>query len=93
MSPARTEAGCGATPEQAAQGKHCAAADGEPVRMCVICRRRFPKRELARYTVAPSGELLFDARKTGPGRGWYVCADETCRRKFAAFRPSRRRRG
>ena len=64
-----------------------------PVRMCVICRRRFPKGELTRYTRGAAGELIFDAKKTDPGRGWYVCADERCRQKIVGYRPSGRRKG
>ena len=62
-----------------------------PERMCVICRRRFPKAELARYVAGPSG-MTFDEEKTMPGRGWYVCSDTGCRNRFAKFRPGVRRK-
>lgn len=72
-----------------------APADGEtvtaPERMCVICRRRFPKAGLARYVADASG-MTFDEEKTMPGRGWYVCSDTECRKRFAKFRPGVRRK-
>lgn len=64
-----------------------------PVRMCVICRRRFAKATLVRHVLTPQGALLVDAEKNKPGRGWYVCSDPVCERKFAHYRPNARRRG
>ncbi|MBO4335674.1 MAG: YlxR family protein [Desulfovibrio sp.] len=62
--------------------------------MCVICRGRFPKAELTRYCLTPEGVLREDENKNSPGRGWYICRDAQCARKFAKFRPvSRARRG
>ena len=68
------------------------SADG-PVRMCVICRQRFPKTDLLRYTLTPEGGLALDADKTRPGRGWYVCEQESCQARFARFKPAKRRVG
>ncbi len=66
----------------------------EPVRMCVICRGRFPKAELTRYCLTPEGVFCKDEQKNSPGRGWYICRDAQCAQKFAKFRPvSRARRG
>lgn len=60
----------------------------EPVRMCVVCRRRFPKGELMRY-VCPdaTGSLetdgpVPDPEKNKPGRGYYVCVQDRCREIF-----------
>ena len=61
-----------------------------PVRMCVICRRRFPKKELSRHVVTEGG-LEGDSTQTRPGRGYYVCSDAACAAKFARFRPQGRR--
>ena len=61
-----------------------------PVRMCVICRRRYPKKALQRHVVAGGG-LEGDSTQTRPGRGYYVCSDEACLSKFAKFRPQTRR--
>jgi hypothetical protein len=52
--------------------------------MCVICRRRFPKHELARH-VADDRGLTADAAKRAPGRGFYLCADPGCAQKFAKY--------
>lgn len=64
-----------------------------PVRMCVICRRRFAKAALTRHVRDAHGNLIIDAPQTSPGRGWYLCDDPTCAARFAKFRPSRRRKG
>ncbi|MDD6180760.1 MAG: DUF448 domain-containing protein [Desulfovibrionaceae bacterium] len=64
-----------------------------PERMCVICRRRFPRRELRRHVLSPSGELCVDERQTMPGRGWYLCADPCCMQKFAKYKPRARHKG
>ncbi|MBU3831671.1 MAG: YlxR family protein [Candidatus Desulfovibrio faecigallinarum] len=68
------------------------SADG-PVRMCVICRQRFLKTDLLRYTLTPEGCLALDEDKTRPGRGWYVCEQESCKTRLARFRPAKRRAG
>lgn len=66
-----------------------------PERMCVICRKRFPKGELQRHVAceaspAAPGGLAHDPRQSRTGRGYYVCADETCLRRFAGFRARRK---
>ncbi|MBO4369061.1 MAG: DUF448 domain-containing protein [Desulfovibrio sp.] len=57
-----------------------------PVRMCVICRRRFLKSELTRFRLMPDGVLQKDEKQIGPGRGWYICSDPHCAKKFLSFR-------
>jgi hypothetical protein len=59
-----------------------------PVRMCVICRRRFSKDELQRFTCPVHGALTLTADSTGnrPGRGFYLCRDAACRNKFERFK-------
>ena len=66
--------------------------------MCVICRGRFPKESLTRYVrPLPGGEgaepngLLADPGQILPGRGAYVCENESCREKFARFRAKRKK--
>ena len=58
----------------------------EPERMCVVCRKRFPKRELARYvppeTMSPDQGPVPDPAMTSPGRGFYVCGQARCRERF-----------
>lgn len=58
-----------------------------PIRMCVICRRRFAKKQLSRHILDCAGLLKFDERKEMPGRGWYCCTDPLCREKFEKFKP------
>lgn len=65
-----------------AEGKHT------PLRMCVVCRKRFPKKELTRY-VCPTDvrELetngpVPDPEKIKSGRGFYVCDAAHCREIF-----------
>lgn len=55
-----------------------------PVRMCAICRERFPKQELHRYALPAAGAEgpLPDPEQKLPGRGIYVCGQDACREKF-----------
>jgi predicted RNA-binding protein YlxR (DUF448 family) len=67
-----------------------------PIRTCVICRERFPKTALARYTVlATPGEtapgLVEDRRRTRPGRGFYACGKPACRERVAKFQGWRKK--
>ncbi len=63
--------------------------DRKPVRMCVVCRERFPKEELERY-VCPDEDVkgqgkyrpVPDPGKNKPGRGFYVCGQALCRERF-----------
>lgn len=65
----------------------------QPVRMCVICRRRFAKHELMRYVRPVEGEEpQADARQVLPGRGWYVCNAPECGERFRKFRGWHRKR-
>ena len=62
-----------------------------PVRMCVICRRRFAKPQLLRHVLAADGGtagngLEADVFAVKPGRGWYVCDDPQCRSRFAGMK-------
>ncbi len=60
-----------------------------PVRMCVICRQRFNKALLTRYSVDMQGKLVGDMGQSG--RGWYVCSHATCKEKFSLYRPKNAR--
>ncbi|MDR1857441.1 MAG: YlxR family protein [Desulfovibrio sp.] len=62
-----------------------------PIRMCAICRGRFPKGTLVRHVLTPQGTLTVDSDKTSPGRGWYLCSDPLCVRRFAKYRPGTRK--
>jgi predicted RNA-binding protein YlxR (DUF448 family) len=59
-----------------------------PIRMCAVCRERFPKGELSRY-VCPETMMELetdgpvpDPDKIKPGRGYYVCVQARCREIF-----------
>ena len=48
-----------------------------PVRKCIACRTSFPQKELLRIAVTKDG-LLFDEYRRLPGRGVYICRNESC---------------
>ena len=52
-----------------------------PMRMCVTCRERFPKKELTRIVATPDGEVKVDPTGRMPGRGAYVCSNPDCLEK------------
>lgn len=64
----------------------------KPVRMCVICRRRFEKPELDRHVLDGAGSMMLDENQKAPGRGWYCCRAEECRKKFALWKAGGRKR-
>lgn len=58
-----------------------------PIRMCVICRKRLPKREMTRYACpGGAGESVLDEAQRLPGRGFYLCSDEACGERFARYK-------
>lgn len=44
-----------------------------PMRTCVVCREKRPKRELLRIVRTPEGEVVVDPVGRANGRGGYVC--------------------
>ena len=64
-----------------------------PIRMCVICRERFPKQDLARFVCLgrQSRGVVYDRANILPGRGFYVCTKEACGEKFSKSRGRRDR--
>ncbi len=46
-----------------------------PVRTCVVCREKQPKRDLVRIVRTPGGEVVLDITGKMNGRGGYVCSD------------------
>jgi predicted RNA-binding protein YlxR (DUF448 family) len=74
-----------------------------PVRMCAVCRERFPKRELTRFVRAglglardgtdpPGGGFVEDPEQKLPGRGLYLCRRPECRERFAKRKDRRQKR-
>ena len=58
-----------------------------PLRSCVACRDKRPKRELLRVVALPEGGAQVDASGRLNGRGAYVCAG--CAGTADALRPGR----
>ena len=71
----------------------------KPLRMCVICRKRLPKKELLRMVRRIKGSgtaiiptdgtpcLVEDYDQTASGRGWYICREPRCKEKLGGFQP------
>lgn len=56
-----------------------------PMRTCVVCRRKAPKRELLRHICLASDgavRVMADQEQRLPGRGFYACAEEDCRERL-----------
>lgn len=49
-----------------------------PQRQCVGCREMKPKTELVRVVKSPDGVVTVDLKGKAPGRGAYVCRQQTC---------------
>lgn len=49
-----------------------------PLRTCIICGSKAPKRSLARIVATATGGIVVDSTGRLPGRGTYVCADGAC---------------
>ena len=49
-----------------------------PVRTCIGCRDKFPKKDLLRFVQAATGKLQADLTGKLPGRGAYVCQSQVC---------------
>ena len=55
-----------------AKGRHI------PVRRCVVCGQRFPKRILIRFVRTVDGSVEVDPTSKKAGRGAYLCSSEDC---------------
>lgn len=49
-----------------------------PLRTCIACREKRPKRELLRVVCTPDGSVEIDVRGKRAGRGAYVCPRAEC---------------
>jgi predicted RNA-binding protein YlxR (DUF448 family) len=49
-----------------------------PLRSCVVCHEKRPKRELIRVVRVPNEGIEIDPRGKQPGRGAYVCREPAC---------------
>ena len=52
-----------------------------PIRQCIGCRERRPKRELVRIVRSPEGVVNLDRSGKANGRGAYLCHDTACLRR------------
>lgn len=57
-----------------------------PMRQCMGCRERKPKKELVRVVRSPEGTVSVDLRGKAPGRGAYVCPNPECLKKAVRSR-------
>ena len=49
-----------------------------PMRMCMGCREKRPKKELLRVVRSPEGVVSLDKTGKAAGRGTYICPDAEC---------------
>ena len=49
-----------------------------PLRSCIACRAKLPKRELIRVVRTPGGTLEIDPKGKRAGRGAYLCRQRQC---------------
>lgn len=64
-------------------GKRCIQLLGKrrrhvPLRTCIGCQQRRPKRELIRIVRTPEGVVEIDPKGKRSGRGAYLCLDHAC---------------
>ena len=52
-----------------------------PMRQCMGCRERKPKKELIRVVRSPEGVISLDFKGKASGRGAYICPDPNCLKK------------
>lgn len=52
-----------------------------PMRQCMGCRERKPKKELIRVVRSPEGTVSLDFKGKAPGRGAYICPNSECLKK------------
>ena len=52
-----------------------------PMRQCMGCRERTPKKELIRVVRSPDGTVSLDFKGKAPGRGAYLCPKSECLKK------------
>ena len=68
-----------------------------PIRMCMICRQKFVKKDVVRYVFPREvntygGALAVDTTQAKQGRGYYVCLSPECQEKFTQKSSVRRKR-
>jgi predicted RNA-binding protein YlxR (DUF448 family) len=49
-----------------------------PLRTCIVCQQKYPKRELIRIVRTQDGTVEVDLTGKRSGRGAYLCRDREC---------------
>lgn len=49
-----------------------------PLRICIGCQEKKPKKDLVRIVRTPEGLILCDDTGKKPGRGAYICPLQSC---------------
>jgi len=49
-----------------------------PIRMCLACRKHFPKKDLIRIVKNKENQIFADKTFKAEGRGAYVCNNNVC---------------
>ena len=52
-----------------------------PLRICLGCQEKKPKKELIRIVSTPQGEVTVDLSGKKAGRGAYICPQSGCMKK------------
>lgn len=53
--------------------------DHQPLRTCAVCREVRPKRSMSRLVRRADGSIVLDPTGKAPGRGTYLCDQDSCR--------------
>ncbi len=56
-----------------------------PERMCVACRKSYPKNSLMRFVLDENGELFCDRNQKAEGRGTYLCKNDACVKRCVKY--------
>ncbi len=52
-----------------------------PLRICIGCQEKKPKKELVRVVRTPQSEIVLDLTGKKSGRGAYICPQKGCLKK------------
>ena len=52
-----------------------------PLRICIGCQEKLPKKDLVRVVRSPEGNVVLDLTGKKSGRGAYICLREDCFKK------------
>ena len=64
-----------------------------PIRTCVSCRSKRPKKELLRLVLDKDDRIIADEFQKKKGRGIYLCDDVSCIRKFLKRKAMKNKKG